>query len=157
MCARRSRTTSSSAVRCGREMGDGGERSREADSKGEGKHAEISPGVLGKERTLRALMPAPPRRPPHLPTHVLTSTLTSSPPHSRPHLHTRSAVPWSFAGQSGLGKSTFVRTLLADSSFIPREDDKPKELATAKTTEVKVYSTGLLGPRRRGVCAVRCL
>jgi hypothetical protein len=35
-----------------------------------------------------------------------------------------------------------VRTLLADSSFIPREDDKPKDLTAVKTTEVKVYSTG---------------
>ena len=152
MCARRSRTTSSSAVRCGREMGDGGERSREADSNGEGKHAEISPDVLGKERTLSVttLLASQLTSSPHLPTHVLTSQLTSSPPNSL-------CAPWSFAGQSGLGKSTFVRTLLADSSFIPREDDKPKELATAKTTEVKVYSTGSLGLRRRGVCAARCL
>ena len=46
------------------------------------------------------------------------------------------------SGQSGLGKSTFVRTLLADSSFIPRDEDKPRDLTSVKTTEIKVFGTG---------------
>jgi len=45
------------------------------------------------------------------------------------------------AGASGLGKTTFIRTLLEDSSFVPRDEDEPKMLTEHKTTEIRSFST----------------
>lgn len=53
------------------------------------------------------------------------------------------------AGASGLGKTTFVRTLLEDSSFIPRSEDLPKDLTQYKTTEINVFQTEIDMDRKK--------
>jgi len=44
-------------------------------------------------------------------------------------------------GASGLGKTTFIKTLFDDSKFIPEEEKGPHDLTALKTTEIRVFST----------------